>query len=681
MIVNEYSRYSALGQLSQDVELQTLLDKDAGVSEGYTVRQHTEKVLKTAQKYKKTFKSDVLKLVDWNEFLLFLALHDIGKGKAVEQNLPTALAFKTAELWETRAILTEVMSRLSVSPDKIDIFSAMLLYDTIGLYLKEEIGCDEAFDNILEMARSCNIDPREFFPLFQAFHAVDAASYPDLMQSIFTVRKGKLCHTSFNQAKLDDLNRRIWLAFLGGGISSLALKSQAIYENLEPLLEFLRMTNKEMLTGFRGRRYYQEINESFKTLFFNIIKKSKIKHYKKLCAHSLGRMDFHLTTNKTIDSLFLRKSTELGGEFFHELMKLRKNYLCRYSIETVEKAIHQQIQLIWEQKFTATSDTDQFLVKVIENGAFKITKDILSLLKVTFLHGTNSKILPILSKTGMALHPSGRLKKHQIVPMTGELEEGSVKNGVNQYLISGTSLDDGFRAIRYACDQNFYADIESEEEHLADLINTLDWWDQKRKRFSTVFKTENDSLEWGILPRHGAAIKRLRIFQSKKLGGSMARLKKSIELALQDFHNFKKTDEYKNHLMENGYHDAYYDNNFAHMESSLQELSDSLSDPVATVVDTSKPFPIIFGSTTLDTQMINHSEECSVKSAVLGKDIQMIFVWEKDQDKVTNLENLHVYSIQQLCQAILFNQLASPYMADIISGTYGDGVKKTRQRA
>ncbi len=65
--------------------------------------------------------------------------------------------------------------------------------------------------------------------------------------------------------------------------------------------------------------------------------------------------------------------------------------------------------------------------------------------------------------------------------------------------------------------------------------------------------------------------------------------------------------------------------------------------------------------------MIDHSEECSVKSAILGKDIQMIFVLEKDRDKMNDLENLQVYSIRQLCQAILFNQLASPYMADIIA--------------
>ncbi len=325
MIVNEYSNYSAAGnqnsslldQLSEDVALKKLLDKGAGVSEGYTVRQHTKRVLTTAQKYKETFESDVLKLVEWDEFLLFLALHDIGKGNAAEQNLPTALAFKVAELRETRAILTEVMSRYSVSPDKIDIFSAMLLYDTIGLYLKGEIGCGEAFDNILEMARSCRVDPREFFPLFQAFHAVDAASYPGLMQSIFTVRKGKLCHIGFNQSKLDDLNRRLWLAFLGQGFSSLELKTHTIRENLEPLLEFLRMTNKEMLAGIRNRRYYQKVNNSFAALFSTKIKESQINDYQKLL-HSLGREDFQ---KDTMDALFLGKKTPLGDEFFHELMK------------------------------------------------------------------------------------------------------------------------------------------------------------------------------------------------------------------------------------------------------------------------------------------------------------------------------------------------------------------------
>ena len=202
---------SLIDALSQNAFLKECFSKKAGVTEGYTVGGHTEKVLEIAQRYRDSLIEKVTKIVSWSEFLLFLALHDIGKGVAHENEtslFSTSLSFKESELRNTQKILSTAMQELGVPAQNIELFFEMLSYDSQGLYLKGQIDSDEIFDNILEMARNSHTDPISFYQLFQIYHLVDAASYPTL-SSLFEFEKGTIKHNKTYQEKIDAFEKRL----------------------------------------------------------------------------------------------------------------------------------------------------------------------------------------------------------------------------------------------------------------------------------------------------------------------------------------------------------------------------------------------------------------------------------------------------------------------------------------
>ena len=78
-----------MDHLKQEPELKELYSLFAGVGEGYWVEEHTRMVVES---FEKEFmeRSDIQMILQRGglspqEFILFLALHDIGKGRAVEK--------------------------------------------------------------------------------------------------------------------------------------------------------------------------------------------------------------------------------------------------------------------------------------------------------------------------------------------------------------------------------------------------------------------------------------------------------------------------------------------------------------------------------------------------------------------------------------------------------------------
>ncbi len=192
--------------LSCDEELKTCFSKLAGVREGYTVLEHTKRVLELAQRYRESFSPQVEKLVDWWEFTLFLALHDIGKGisKEIHPN-PNP---KQLELQMSREILEKTMQKLDLSPEKISIFSAMLKYDSLGDYLQCDIDIDVIKSHIIEMAEMSKTNPKQFYQIYHSFHIIDAASYPTL-QDFFKYEGSDLKYCEVYQDMADVLYNKL----------------------------------------------------------------------------------------------------------------------------------------------------------------------------------------------------------------------------------------------------------------------------------------------------------------------------------------------------------------------------------------------------------------------------------------------------------------------------------------
>ena len=107
--------------------------------------------------------------------------------------------------------MQRMMRTLGISQAKSELFSALLSYDTIGLFLKNEIPLSEAFDNMLEMANSAHADPDAFYRLAIAFHMVDAASYPFLLARVFEVQGDRLAYEQSRKELLLSLFHRISL--------------------------------------------------------------------------------------------------------------------------------------------------------------------------------------------------------------------------------------------------------------------------------------------------------------------------------------------------------------------------------------------------------------------------------------------------------------------------------------
>lgn len=96
---------SFLELLSRNPHLKECYAKEAGVAEGYTVAEHTKLVLDKALEFRECLVENVSSIVSWGEFLLFLALHDSGKGIAHEKQsivFGSSISFKEEELKTTK---------------------------------------------------------------------------------------------------------------------------------------------------------------------------------------------------------------------------------------------------------------------------------------------------------------------------------------------------------------------------------------------------------------------------------------------------------------------------------------------------------------------------------------------------------------------------------------------------
>lgn len=201
---HEISAKEIIDLLSENTRIKEYYAKPAGVVEGYTVRQHTEMVLELAQQYRMYFEPQISECIDWGYFLLFLALHDIGKGASKEIDTYTTTTAKELELKTTQKILTWILEQLWVSSSIGHIFQALLMYDSQGEYLKGNISAECFKGHLLDMSAVSKLAPAAFYKIYNIFHLVDAASYPNL-RPLFVFGSETLQHCEGNQSLIEYL--------------------------------------------------------------------------------------------------------------------------------------------------------------------------------------------------------------------------------------------------------------------------------------------------------------------------------------------------------------------------------------------------------------------------------------------------------------------------------------------
>lgn len=126
-------------------------------------------------------------------FRLILALHDIGKPRAVtEQNSHLQFPY-------THEIMADLLGKLHYDPAQIRFALALVAQAKLGAYLMLS-DTDQAEEMICQRASEAGMDPLDFFDLRVIYYKVDAGSYtafaggPPQLEHLFRVLHGGRLH-------------------------------------------------------------------------------------------------------------------------------------------------------------------------------------------------------------------------------------------------------------------------------------------------------------------------------------------------------------------------------------------------------------------------------------------------------------------------------------------------------
>lgn len=181
--------YEVIETLKLFGELKEFYKKSAGVAEGYTVETHTKMVLDVLKhdfENNPKFHAFLEKIsLSFEEFKLFLALHDIGKGKAVDEVRYRCPERKEKELRYTIETIQKYAAKFAISPRIVRIFEALLLDDFMGDYFQSDLSLDRAVSAVMRSANHCFLEPEDMLELQLYFNKIDASSYPILRVNFF----------------------------------------------------------------------------------------------------------------------------------------------------------------------------------------------------------------------------------------------------------------------------------------------------------------------------------------------------------------------------------------------------------------------------------------------------------------------------------------------------------------
>lgn len=709
----------------QENQLLLLLQNSASLksvysgAEGASLLEHIRFAVKTADLWKDALEAKVTPIISWNQFRLFLVLHDIAKGVCRDD-----------ELENMHDVIQRLMKSASFNEEEISLVSSLLKYDSQNLYLRKVITEDEIFDNLIEMSFDTHRSLDEVYDFLQAFNASIRGTGSESQRRLPSGQSGSLEYAVDEQQRVDSLKDRIHLAKEGEEVF-LKLMDKVTHEetaktNASEVKDLLATHGKELfwyLKVVHGKMLlekpendhksdYRAIKRGFRDIILSVTDKENKKlltYYKDgiqlLDAITKKQMSNPLHTFFDIQMPFETNESRLWfREMIDELIGFRRDYLVRYSIDKVKKIINSggggvdpRSTLEWfEDELYGGSSFSEMFDDIVAPLKAKIwdptaNQDLMDLLSLTFVHGSHSAILSNLPRTGMQLMPTGRLVTLGIVPFSGELDRGATAAGVNNTKLSGTALKDSGLAVEYAKRTDFHPNMKSEEELLLTFIKS--YKDKLSDPKRTIFYSPQACFNTNF-NRCSLAVSRLRILNPEIVEKLLPKLQEIADRLEKDFAEFKASKEYRDKMPKAkdpegvlGYkwHDDYFYGHFLATEEGIQSLKKSLTNPAVAELDQLKEriqvslrsvFPITFGSTTLNPQRTaaKSGETLSIKPAELGKDIQYIFVDQANIKEVKDYltekglaDQVKVVDHHLLTKARLLDRRASSYFRDIAS--------------
>ncbi|MBS0620186.1 MAG: hypothetical protein JSS61_01840 [Verrucomicrobia bacterium] len=365
--------------LKQDTQLAHLYSLSAGVGEGYTVEQHTRMVVDSflCEFAGRPEIDSILENAQLTneEFALFLALHDIGKGEAVKEIRHASPQRKEKELLYTQH---EVARHCTSQREHVQkVYQQLLADDSIGDYLKGSSTKETAASAIRQSAALSGLSDVQFLELKALFHQIDAASYPYLRQRFF----------KFDPNERVQIGHERVQKYIGYSDSN-AAKISALQATLEPPSHSKNSTFEQILA-----------------------QEALVKALKNTPDYASAKQ---------------------------KLREMRQAHLPFRTYLAWKAGSYEISDSPLLQKFSKDKKTDrvQFKAELLSEAApFADNLDLLS--KITFLHGANSAALVMMSLADNPhLQCTGALLSQGIAPMCGELRLGISRTGVNQKCVS-----------------------------------------------------------------------------------------------------------------------------------------------------------------------------------------------------------------------------------------------------
>jgi hypothetical protein len=158
-----------LEELSRDPECLEAYSTHVGVHHAFTLRTHTICVLDC---YERHFaQRSGLNPSERSAFRLFLALHDIGKPRAI---------LAGNKRWQHRFTVDMIRSRRQSWPvDDLEFGNWMALVDgdPVGAYLKHEVELSEAASAARSMMARSSLTPKAFWKTLLTYYQCDVSAY------------------------------------------------------------------------------------------------------------------------------------------------------------------------------------------------------------------------------------------------------------------------------------------------------------------------------------------------------------------------------------------------------------------------------------------------------------------------------------------------------------------------
>ena len=180
-------------------------EADAGLWEGYSIKEHTLMALGQFEKY---FASQNFpKYFSRGIFRLFLALHDIGKPDAIAQG------DKNLQHKFTVPIIRKILAKYCIGKTQTDIACALIDIDIPGDYIRDRISLECAVQKLHQNAKRAKLPTEKFFELLLIFYKCDAGSYTvdaggfESLDFLFEFDyiSGKLCFAKDVEHKIQEI--------------------------------------------------------------------------------------------------------------------------------------------------------------------------------------------------------------------------------------------------------------------------------------------------------------------------------------------------------------------------------------------------------------------------------------------------------------------------------------------